>query len=187
MAFKKSIDASVGEMKLNQLRKLFPYIHVDTNTLQRLLDEWPNQVKAEHMRAIFEGHSNIYTIVLISIDGCLNYCNSIINEYDEDDNEYSAVAETIEYLSDLKSTGKRYLNIDGQHRVKTYEDFLSDKFTLQTSVFDYIEQPNDQTPIAFQLKDVKFTDMPEQTQQTILDTPLTLVMIKKQLYKIWWM
>ena len=179
MAFKKSIDASVGEMKLNQLRKLFPYIHVDTNTLQRLLDEWPNQVKAEHMRAIFEGHSNIYTIVLISIDGCLNYCNSIINEYEKDDTEYSAVAETIEYLSDLKSTGKRYLNIDGQHRVKTYEDFLSDKFTLQTSVFDYIEQPNDQTPIAFQLKDVKFTDMPEQTQQTILDTPLTLVMIKK--------
>ena len=65
MAFKKSIDASVGEMKLDQLRKLFPYIHVDTNTLQRLLDEWPDQVKAEHMRAIFEGHSNIYTIVLI--------------------------------------------------------------------------------------------------------------------------
>ena len=29
------------------------------------------------------------------------------------------------------------------------------------------------------MKDVKFTDMPEQTQQTILDTPLTLVMIKK--------
>ena len=57
-----------------------------------------------------------------------NYCNSIINEYEKDDTEYSAVAETIEYLSKLKSTGKRYLNIDGQHRVKTYEDFLKSKF-----------------------------------------------------------
>ena len=178
MAFKKSIDASVGEMKLNQLRKLFPYIHVDTNTLQRLLDEWPDQVKAEHMRAVFEGHSNIYTIVLISIDGCLNYCNSIINEYEKDDTEYSAVAETIEYLSKLKSTGKRYLNIDGQHRVKTYEDFLKSKFTIEASVFDYVDN-GDGAPIAFQLKGVKFKDMPEQTQQTILDTPLTLVMINK--------
>ena len=178
MAFKKSIDATVGEMKLNQLRELFPYIHVDTNTLQRLLDEWPDKVKAEHMRAIFEGHSNIYTIVLISIDGCLNYCNSIINEYDEEDTEYTAVAETIDYLSGLKTTGKRFLNIDGQHRVKTYEDFLNDKFTLEAEIFDYIETA-DEAPIAFQLKGVKFNDMPEKTRQTILDTPLTLVMINK--------
>jgi len=178
MAFKKSIDASVGEMKLDELRKLFPCIHVDTNTLQRLLDEWPDKVKAEHMRAIFEGHSNIYTIVLISINGCLNYCNSIINEYDKVDTEYTAVQETIDYLSNLKSKGKLYLNIDGQHRVKTYEDFLNDKFTLDASIFDYVENDDD-TPIAFQLKGVKFTDMPEKTKQTILDTPLTLVMVNK--------
>jgi len=179
MAFKKSIDAKVlTGGTLNKLRELFPYIHVDKHQLQRLLSEWDDQTKAEHMRACFEGHSNIYTIVLISIEGCLDYCNGIISDYDEDDTQYSAIKETIDYLSDLKSKGKKYLNIDGQHRVKTYEDFLKSKFTLDKNVIDYINRDG-KTPIAYDMKGVKFKDMPEETQNSVLETPLTLVMINK--------
>ena len=179
MAFKKSIDAKVlTGGTLNKLRELFPYIHVDKHQLQRLLSEWDDQTKAEHMRACFEGHSNIYTIVLISIEGCLDYCNEIISDYDEDDTQYSAIKETIDYLSDLKSKGKKYLNIDGQHRVKTYEDFLKSKFTLDKNVIDYINRDG-KTPIAYDMKGVKFKDMPEETQNSVLETPLTLVMINK--------
>jgi len=179
MAFKKSIDAKVlTGGTLNKLRELFPYIHVDKHQLQRLLSEWDNQTKAEHMRACFEGHSNIYTIVLISIEGCLDYCNDIISDYDEDDTQFSAVKETIDYLSDLKSKGKKYLNIDGQHRVKTYEDFLKSKFTLDKNVIDYINRDG-KTPIAYDMKGIKFKDMPEETQNSVLETPLTLVMINK--------
>lgn len=179
MAFKKSIDAKVlTGGTLNKLRELFPYIHVDKHQLQRLLSEWDDQTKAEHMRACFEGHSNIYTIVLISIEGCLTYCNEIISDYDEDDSQYSAVKETIDYLSDLKAKGKKYLNIDGQHRVKTYEDFLKSKFTLDKNVIDYIDREG-KTPIAYDMKGIKFKDMPEETQNSVLETPLTLVMINK--------
>lgn len=179
MAFKKSIDAKVlTGGTLNKLRELFPYIHLDKHQLQRLLSEWDDQTKAEHMRACFEGHSNIYTIVLISIEGCLDYCNEIISDYDEDDSQYSAVKETIDYLSDLKAKGKKYLNIDGQHRVKTYEDFLKSKFTLDKNVIDYIDREG-KTPIAYDMKGIKFKDMPEETQNSVLETPLTLVMINK--------
>ena len=179
MAFKKSIDAKVlTGGTLNKLRELFPYIHVDKHQLQRLLSEWDDQTKAEHMRACFEGHSNIYTIVLISIEGCLNYCNEIISDYDKEDTQYAAVKETIDYLSDLKSKGKKYLNIDGQHRVKTYEDFLKSKFTLDKNVIDYIERDG-KTPIAYDMKGKVFKDMPEETQKAVLETPLTLVMINK--------
>ena len=179
MAFKKSIDAKVlTGGTLNKLRELFPYIHVDKHQLQRLLSEWDDQTKAEHMRACFEGHSNIYTIVLISIEGCLNYCNQIISDYDKDDTQYAAVKETIDYLSDLTSKGKKYLNIDGQHRVKTYEDFLKSKFTLDKNVIDYINRDG-KAPIAYDMKGKKFKDMPEETQQSVLETPLTLVMINK--------
>ena len=105
MSFKKSIDAKVlSGGTLNKLTELFPYIHVDKHQLQRLLSEWYDQSKAEHMRACFEGHSNIYTIVLISIEGCLNYCNQVISDYDEEDTQYAAVKETIDYLSNLKSS-----------------------------------------------------------------------------------
>lgn len=179
MAFKKSISAKVlTGGTINKLRKLFPYIHVDKHQLQRLLDEWDDQTKAEHMRACFDGHSNIYTIVLISINGCLDYCNEIISEYDKGDTQYSAIKETIDYLSDLKSKGKLYLNIDGQHRVKTYEDFLKSKFGLTKSVIDYIVRKG-KAPIPFDMKGVLFKDLPEETQNTVLETPLTLVMIEK--------
>ena len=180
MAFRKTINAKVlTGGTLNKLRKLFPKIHVDKHQLQRLLSEWDDQTKAEHMRACFEGHSNIYTIVLISINGCLDYCNDIISDYDKEDSEYEAVQETIDYLSDLKSKGKEYLNIDGQHRVKTYKDFLKSKFTLDKNVIDYISYSGSNKPIAFDMKGVKFTDMPDETKKAVLDTPLTLVVIDK--------
>ena len=178
MAFKKSIEAKVvSGATLNKLRELSPVVHVDQHQLQRLLSEWDDKTKAEHVRACFIGHSNIYTIVLISIKSCLDYCNTILSDYDNGTSEYLSVKETIDYLSDLDNQGKRYLLIDGQHRWKTYNDYLKSKFSLDVTVVDYIN--NGKSVIPFDMKGVLFKDLPSETQQTVLDTPLTMVVIEK--------
>lgn len=178
MAFKKSIEAKVvSGATLNKLRELSPVVHVDQHQLQRLLSEWDDKTKAEHVRACFVGHSNIYTIVLISIKSCLDYCNNILSDYDTNTSEYLSVKETIDYLSNLDNDGKRYLLIDGQHRWKTYNDYLKSKFSLDVTVVDYIN--NGKSVIPFDMKGVLFKDLPKETQQTVLDTPLTMVVIEK--------
>lgn len=178
MAFKKSIEAKVvSGATLNKLRELSPVVHVDQHQLQRLLSEWDDKTKAEHVRACFVGHSNIYTIVLISIKSCLDYCNTILSDYDAGTSEYLSVKETIDYLSDLDNQGKRYLLIDGQHRWKTYNDYLKSKFSLDVTVVDYIN--NGKSVIPFDMKGVLFKDLPSETQKTVLDTPLTMVVIEK--------
>ena len=178
MAFKKSIEAKVvSGATLNKLRELSPVVHVDQHQLQRLLSEWDDKTKAEHVRACFIGHSNIYTIVLISIKSCLDYCNTILSDYDTGTSEYISVKETIDYLSNLNDNGKRYLLIDGQHRWKTYNDYLKSKFSLDVSVIDYIDNGNSTIP--FDMKGVLFKDLPVETQNSVLNTPLTMVVIEK--------
>jgi hypothetical protein len=179
MAIKKSISAKVlSGGTINKLREMSPYIYVDKHQLQRLLDKWADETSAKHMKACLIGHSNIYTIVLVSIQGCLDYCELLISQYSKEDDRYASVKETIDYLQDLTQKGYRYLNIDGQHRVKCYTDYLNSEFTITESVIDLIESKEGAT-IPFEIKGKYFKDMPESTQNEILNSPITIVLIEK--------
>lgn len=179
MAIKKTISAKVlSGGTLNKLREMSPYIYVDKHQLQRLLDKWADETSSKHMKACLIGHSNIYTIVLVSIQGCLDYCESLISQYSESDDRYESVKETIDYLQNLTNKGYRYLNIDGQHRVECYTDYLNSKFTITESAIDLIES-KDGTTIPFEMKGIYFKDMPEPTQKEVLNLPITIVLVEK--------
>ena len=179
MAIKKSISAKVlSGGTLNKLREMSPYIYVDKHQLQRLLDKWEDETSAKHMKACLIGHSNIYTIVLVSIKGCLEYCELLISQYSDGDDRYESVKETIDYLQNLTNKGFRYLNIDGQHRVECYSNYLNSKFTITESVVDLIEN-NDGTTIPFEMKGIYFKDMHEATQKQVLNLPITIVLVEK--------
>jgi len=179
MAIKKSINAKVlSGGTLNKLREMSPYIYVDRHQLQRLLDKWEDETSAKHMKACLIGHSNIYTIVLVSIEGCLDYCESLISQYSEGDDRYDSIKETIDYLQNLTKLGYRYLNIDGQNRVECYTVYNNSNFTITESVIDLIESKDD-TVIPYEMKGKYFKDMPEATQKQVLDLPITIVLVEK--------
>tara|TARA_Y100000310_G_scaffold283182_1_gene304979 strand:- start:17307 stop:18872 length:1566 start_codon:yes stop_codon:yes gene_type:complete len=177
---RKKIEAKSVEVSFEQLRVKFNKIYVDQLLLQRLLDSWDDNTATNHMVAFFEGHSNIYSIVLIDIYSALEDAKNKLKEYIKEDQEYSNIMETTNYLSDIKDKGFEYLNVDGQHRIDCYGRFIKSKFKLNRSVIVEIETADEGVFIPYDLKDVYFKDMPTSVQNFILkEYKLLVTMIQK--------
>ena len=99
---KKSVKANSREITLNSLRQMFGKIYVDEHLLQRLKDSWESSICSDHIVKFVHGHSNIYSIVLVKIDGCIDYCEELIQKFDESDTQYTNIKETISYLEKIK-------------------------------------------------------------------------------------
>jgi hypothetical protein len=175
---KKSLKANSREITLNSLRQMFGKIYVDEHLLQRLKDAWEAQICSEHIVKFVYGHSNIYSIVLVRIDGCIDYCEELIQKFDESDTQHANIKETITYLEKIKEDGYEYLNLDGQHRVDCYERFLKSEFPLLESVVDEITL-EDGTTTTKDLKGLRFNEMPSSTQKDILESRLLITMIEE--------
>jgi len=173
---KKSLKANSREITLNSLRQMFGKIYVDQHLLQRLKDAWESTICSDHIVKFVRGHSNIYSIVLVRIDGCIDYCEELIQKFDESDTQYANIKETITYLEKIKEDGYEYLNLDGQHRVDCYERFLKSEFPLLSSVVDDITL-EDGTTTSKDLKGLRFNEMPASTQKDILENRLLITMI----------
>ncbi len=171
---KKSLKANSKEITLNSLRQMFGKIYVDQHLLQRLKEAWEAPICSDHIVKFLNGHSNIYSIVLVRIDGCIDYCEELIQNFDESDSQYSNIKETIDYLENIKEEGYEYLNLDGQHRVDCYERFLRSEFPLLESVVDEITL-EDGTTTTKELKGLKFNEMPSITQKEILENNRLLI------------
>lgn len=174
---RKSIEARVVAATLNNLRKFMGKIYVDEKNLQRLINKWPDSIASNHMAACLKGHSNIYTIVLISINGVLDYCEELIQGFEEGTPQYESVKETLDYLSAIKSEGFEYINVDGQHRVDCYTRYLGSEFAIKESVVNEIE--TDKGIFVEDLNGKLFKDLREESQDEILNTPLTLVVVNR--------
>ena len=68
---KKTIEAKVVPATLETIRKYSGKIYVDEHLLQRLKDSWESPICSDHIVKFVHGHSNIYSIVLVKIDGCI--------------------------------------------------------------------------------------------------------------------
>lgn len=172
---RKTIEAKVVPATLETIRKYSGKIYVDETNLQRLINKWSDSIASDHMSACLKGHSNIYTIVLININGVINYCETLIQNYDEGSSQHESVKSTLDYLIDIKSKGYEYINVDGQHRTDCYTRYLSNEFVITQSVVNEIE--TDKGIFVEDLKDKKFKELRKETQIEILSTPLTLVVV----------
>lgn len=171
---RKTIEAKVVPATLESIRKYSGKIYVDETNLQRLINKWSDSIASDHMSACLKGHSNIYTIVLININGVINYCEELIQNYDEGSSQYESVKATLDYLID-KSKNYEYINVDGQHRTDCYTRYLSSEFAINQSVVNEIK--TDKGIFLEDLKDKRFKELREETQNEILSTPLTLVVV----------
>jgi hypothetical protein len=174
---RKSIEARVVKATLNNLRQFMGKIYVDQKNLQRLINKWPDTIASNHMAACLKGHSNIYTIVLISVNGVLEYCEELIQNFKEGEAQYESVKETLDYLNKIKSEGFEYINVDGQHRTDCYTRYLSSQFSIKESVVNEIE--TEKGIFVEDLNGKLFKDLREETQNEILNTPLTLVVVER--------
>jgi hypothetical protein len=178
MPIQKTIEAVVVVLTLDKLREISPKIYSDEINLQRLLSKWPDKVLSNHLSSFLKGQSNIYPIVLVNIDGCLNYCEEIITNYVVGDTQHTAIQDTIDYLKDLKDKNFTYLNIDGQHRIDCYTRYLNDEFSINESIVNKWETENDGF-LSEDIKGKKFSELSTNTQEEILSYELTSVIIKK--------
>lgn len=175
---KKSLNAISREITLNSLRQMFGKIYVDQHLLQRLKEAWQPSICSDHIVKFVKGHSNIYSIVLVKIDGCIDYCENIIQKFDESDTQYTNIKETISYLEAIKAQGYEYLNLDGQHRADCYHRFLASEFPLLESVIDEITLA-DGTKTTLELKGLTYKQMPASTQKDILESRVLVTMIEE--------
>lgn len=174
---KKSIQAKLVKATLNTIRESSGKIYVDETNLQRLHNPWPDEIASKHLTACLRGHSNIYTIVLVSVNGCLDYCNELIQNFSEGESQYESIKETIKYLTNIRDMGFIYINIDGQHRVDSYRRYLLSSFALRQSVINVIE--TDKGHFSEDFKGKLFKELSDVSQNEVLETPLTLVVINR--------
>jgi hypothetical protein len=164
----KKIKAKSGEQPLNTLRKMFGKIYSDEELLQRYLEEWKDKISSDHMVAFLEGHSNIYSIVLVNILSVLKDCYKKLDEYEEDEDEYKNIQDTIDYLDAIQKRGYLYLCIDGQHRVDCYERYMNDEFVILKDLWCQIPQSKG-VPVPYNLKGKKFSEHGDYVKKYILD------------------
>ncbi len=185
LGIQKTVSAQSKETTFQRLRKLFPFIYVDETMLQRFLNEWSEQVMSDHMVACFRGHSNIYSFVLINVESVLQDCQERLAELEEQlehnqdeiksSTQHQNISESIEYFSDiLKNKKKKYLLIDGQHRIDTYKKYLNDEFVILEDIWYNITSSNGE-PVPVNLKNKKFSTLPTQVQSGLLEETKFLI------------
>ena len=137
----KKIKAKSQEQPLDVLRRMFGKIYSDEELLQRYLEEWNKKTSSDHMVAFLEGHSNIYSIVLVNILSVLKDCHDKQNEFEKGEDEYKNIQDTINYLEGVQKQGNLFLCIDGQHRVDCYERYMKDEFVILEDIICNIPHP----------------------------------------------
>tara|TARA_A100001515_G_C4578576_1_gene212250 strand:+ start:70 stop:1614 length:1545 start_codon:yes stop_codon:yes gene_type:complete len=163
----KKIKAKSQEQPLDVLRKMFGKIYSDEELLQRYLEEWNKKTSSDHMVAFLEGHSNIYSIVLVNILSVLEDCHNKQSEFEKGEDEYKNIQDTINYLEGIQKKGNLFLCIDGQHRVDCYERYMKDEFVILEDVICNIPQETGED-IPYNLKKKKFSKLPDYVKKYIL-------------------
>ena len=162
------VKAKSVEVPLAKFRPQLSKIYSDELLLQRLLDIWDDSIATSHMLAFLEGHSNIYSLVLIDIEKVLDDAKGKLKNFNKEDAEYSNIKTTIDYLEGILSKGYDFLCIDGQHRINCYKRYLASEFKL-TKSFIFDMQISDNEWIPYDIKGKYFKELPEIVQQHILE------------------
>ena len=137
VTIRKKIEAKSLQLTLDELRENFGKIYSDELLLQRLLNIWDDVIATDHMIAFLEGHSNIYSLVLINVVTALDDAKNKLRDFTKEDTQYANIEDTIEYLERIKENGFMLLCVDGQHRINCYES------NFQTGMaMDFIERNN---------------------------------------------
>ena len=174
VTIKKKINAVNTQLILNKLRKKFGKIYSDELLLQRLLDVWDDVIATNHIIAFLEGHSNIYSIVLIDILSALADARGRLKDFTKEDPQYNNIKETVDYLEGIKNKGFEYLCVDGQHRLNCYNRYLKSEFALTESFIVKLETA-DGMKVSYDLKDKLFKDIEKPIQDEILNGYKVLV------------
>ena len=92
---KKKIQAKNSEQPLSRFKKFISRIYSDELLLQRLLDMWNADTGTSHMIAFLEGHSNIYSLVLIDVKKVLADAELKLTDFVKTDEAYKNIEVTI--------------------------------------------------------------------------------------------
>ena len=176
----RKIIASNKELELSKIQPYFGKIYSDEMLLQRFLNEWDDNIATDHMVAFLDGHSNIYSLVLININSALDYSKDKLTNYLPEDNEYKNIKETVVYLQDKLDKNYEFLCVDGQHRINCYKRYLASEFALTKSVIANVPLGDSDSTVPFDLKGVLFKDFPAPVKDYILNNyTLLLTEIEK--------
>jgi|TARA_R100000005_G_C4979489_1_gene189673 hypothetical protein len=176
---KKKIQARNSEHTLSRFKKFISRIYSDELLLQRLLDMWNVDTGTSHMIAFLEGHSNIYSLVLIDVRKVLADAELKLRDFVKADEAYKNIEVTIKYLQNILDEGYEYLCVDGQHRIDCYRRYLEGKFALNKSfIVEYEIEKGRYAP--YDLKGQYFHELPECIQKHIEEQYKVLItMIEK--------
>ena len=84
--------------------------------IQRALEEWVVIRRNEYLHDLLSGASHKDMFIFAALKPIVEKLNSV-NTTDYTDNELDTLKENLDYFTGLQALGKKFLIIDGQHRL----------------------------------------------------------------------
>ena len=132
---KNSVSAKLRLMPLNWIKENKKLFFVDSETLQRFLQEWEKGKIDSYLSTVFGGLAHKDLFQLADIKKIVNAYAKRLDDETLDKSEKIALQDSYDYFKDLQDKKYEYLVLDGQHRLKYLYAFLNNEIT-----FDVLEQ-----------------------------------------------
>jgi len=154
---KKSVSASLKLMPLKWVKDNYKLFYVDSETLQRFLQEWKKAKIDSYLSTVFGGLAHKDLFQLADIKNIVKAYEKRLDDETLSTDEKAAIKDSYDYFKSLEDQGYTFLVLDGQHRLKYLFEYLNNEITFDV-LKDYFSEIDRGVQEAFSAKDPKLKE-----------------------------
>lgn len=136
---KKSVSASLKLMPLKWVKDNYKLFYVDSETLQRFLQEWKKAKIDSYLSTVFGGLAHKDLFQLADIKNIVKAYEKRLDDETLSTDEKAAIKDSYDYFKSLEDQGYTFLVLDGQHRLKYLFEYLNNEITFDV-LQDYFSE-----------------------------------------------
>ena len=118
-------------LTLEFIRKNYNKIGIDWIELQRFFEEWDQDKIDSYMTTVTYGMEKKDLFQLVEIDTQIEFLENLLKDKHLNKHNKEKYNYCLDYFKEWKDAGKKYLCIDGQHRLFYLHQFLTSKITFE--------------------------------------------------------
>ena len=136
---KKSVSANLKLMPLKWVKDNYKLFFVDSETLQRFLQEWKKSKIDSYLSTVFGGLAHKDLFQLADIKKIVNAYKDRLEDETLNKDEKIALEDSYNYFKSLEDKKFTFLVLDGQHRLKYLYQYLNNEITFDV-LKDYFSE-----------------------------------------------
>ena len=167
---KKSVSANLKLMPLKWVKDNYKLFFVDSETLQRFLQEWKKSKIDSYLSTVFGGLAHKDLFQLADIKKIVNAYKDRLEDETLNKDEKIALEDSYNYFKSLEDKKFTFLVLDGQHRLKYLYQYLNNEITFDVlkDYFSEIEIIGLERSFSINMSGKYFNELPSPIQIHLL-------------------